>query len=580
MSIERQPLQPLRSPYQINFISKEQLALLQAATLEVMESVGVRFPSHQALEIFAAHEGARVDWNKQIVYLRPDLVFKALSTAPRYFKLGARNPSLDLQLEDGVTYFTTDGCGVETIDFETRQRRPSCKEDVGKMALITDFLGSVGFYWPMVSAQDYKRTAPLHELDASWNNTLKHVQTETVMDAHMAKYAIEMATVIAGNKDELRKRPPLSSLICTIAPLAQDRDGMEAALVLARGLFPAGDPPSPWTTWLLAGLCLGLAGLSKYHAALFALGLIIYLVSVPARRSLLRHPAPWVGALIALIVVSPALIWNMQHQWVSLAFQTGRGLPQGLRVGQVFANIAGQMVWILPWIFVPLAIAAWGALRAGRGAERSWYCLCLALPAIALFTIVPLWGSRGLPHWQMPGWLLLYPVLGAYLARAAVTGWPRRWAITSAAALVGLIFIIVGHAATGLGRVWFPGLLAKDPTLEALEWTPLRHELQARGLLDRPELFVVVPHWITAGKIDHALGDALPVVVFGQDQVGRRADGGLGAAADSQDIDAESLAQVGFAQAALNQRVGHAHFGHAVTVADKPFRPAPQSLGG
>jgi hypothetical protein len=118
----------------------------------------------------------------------------------------------------------------------------------------------------------------------------------------------------------------------------------------------------------------------------------------------------------------------------------------------------------------------------------------------------------------MPGWLLLYPVLGAYLARAAVTGWPRRWAITSAAALVGLIFIIVGHAATGLGRVWFPGLLAKDPTLEALEWTPLRHELQARGLLDRPELFVVVPHWITAGKIDHALGDALPVVVFGQDQ--------------------------------------------------------------
>ena len=29
---------------------------------------------------------------------------------------------------------------------------------------------------------------------------------------------------------------------------------------------------------------------------------------------------------------------------------------------------------------------------------------------------------------------------------------------------------------------------------------------------------MVVPHWITAGKIDHALGDALPVVVFGQDQ--------------------------------------------------------------
>jgi len=37
------------------------------------------------------------------------------------------------------------------------------------------------------------------------------------MDGHMAEYAIEMATVIAGSKENLRKRPPLSSLICTIA---------------------------------------------------------------------------------------------------------------------------------------------------------------------------------------------------------------------------------------------------------------------------------------------------------------------------------------------------------------------------
>jgi hypothetical protein len=295
---------------------------------------------------------------------------------------------------------------------------------------------------------------------------------------------------------------------------------LATALILAKGLFPAGDAPSPspWRIWPLAGLWLGLAGLSKYHSALFALGLMIYLVSLPSRRALLRHPAPWVGALIALIVVSPALIWNAQHHWVSIAFQTGRGLPRGLHFGQVVTNILGQMAWILPWIFVPLVIAAWGAVRRGRGAERSWFCLCLALPAIAIFTIVPLWGNRGLPHWQMPGWLLLYPVLGAYLAGAAAQGWPRRWALASSAALVGLVLILVGHAATGQGRLWFPGLLVKDPTLEALEWRPLRDELKARGLLDRQQLFVVVPHWITAGKIDQALGGALPVMVFGDDQ--------------------------------------------------------------
>ncbi|HPB74436.1 MAG TPA: glycosyltransferase family 39 protein [Chromatiaceae bacterium] len=277
--------------------------------------------------------------------------------------------------------------------------------------------------------------------------------------------------------------------------------------------------PSPWRTWPLAGLWLGLAGLSKYHAALFALGLLGYLLSLPSRRRLLRHPAPWVGALIALLVVSPALVWNAQHDWVSLAFQSGRGLPQGIRFDQVLANIAGQMGWILPWVFIPLVIAAWGALRRGPGVERSWFLLCLVLPTLALFTLVPLWGSRGLPHWQMPGWLMLYPLLGAWLATVARRAtWPRRWALASGAALVGLVFIAVGHAATGLGRVWFPTLLAKDPTLEALEWTSLRPELQARGLLERPGLFVLAPHWITGGKLDHGLGGALPVVVFGPDQ--------------------------------------------------------------
>ena len=298
---------------------------------------------------------------------------------------------------------------------------------------------------------------------------------------------------------------------------------LAAALVLAKGLFPHAEvsvlAPSPWLTWTLAGLWLGLAGLSKYHAVLFALGLVVFLLTLPQRRALLRHPAPWLGALIALVIVSPALIWNAQHDWVSLAFQSGRGLPQGLRVDQVLANIAGQMAWILPWVFIPLAIAAWDALRRGRGAERSWFLLCLALPTLAVFTIVPLWGSRGLPHWQMPGWLMLYPLLGAWLAAAAHRAtWPRRWALASGAALIGLVFLAVGHAATGLGRVWFPGLLAKDPTLEALEWTSLRQELQARGLLDHPGLFVLAPHWITGGKLDHGLGGALPVVVFGPDQ--------------------------------------------------------------
>jgi trimethylamine--corrinoid protein Co-methyltransferase len=168
------------------------------------------------------------------------VVLKAMSHAPRFYTMGARSASHDLKLDGTALYCATDGCGTKTIDFETGQRRPSVKEDVAKMARVADYLSSMGFYWPIVSAQDYPATAPLHELDASFNNTVKHVQTETVMGEETGRYAVEMAQVVAGSRTTMRERPPLSLLVCTIAPLAQDADGMESALVFAEAGLPVG----------------------------------------------------------------------------------------------------------------------------------------------------------------------------------------------------------------------------------------------------------------------------------------------------------------------------------------------------
>ncbi len=55
-----------------------------------------------------------------------------------------------------------------------------------------------------------------------------------------ARYAIEMADVIAGNERTRRQRPPLSLLVCSIAPLAQDREGLESALLFAGAGLPVG----------------------------------------------------------------------------------------------------------------------------------------------------------------------------------------------------------------------------------------------------------------------------------------------------------------------------------------------------
>ncbi len=235
--MERPPIEPIRTSQELSFLNDQQLDNLQEATLTILEKTGVQFPSEKALAIFAKH-GAEVDLDSQIVKIPRELVFKAMSTVPRYFTLGARDPEFDLKLQEGISFFTNDGCGHKVVDFKTGERRASRKDDVGMMARINDYLSSMAFSWTMVSAQDCGVTSPLHELDITWKNNTKHYQSVTMMGEVICRYGVEMATVLRGNLEEMRRRPPISLIVCTIAPLMQDKEAIEGALVLGEAGLP------------------------------------------------------------------------------------------------------------------------------------------------------------------------------------------------------------------------------------------------------------------------------------------------------------------------------------------------------
>jgi len=239
MYSETPTLQPIRAHRKMSIFDDSQLDVLKSATLEALEEVGIHCPSKIAMDIYAEHGGI-VDFENEIVKLPPEVVLEAMSHAPRFYTMGGREEDFDLDLADNAFHIATDGTGTETIDYKTHERRASKKADVADSARVADYLSSISFFWPMVSAQDYTHSAPLHELDASFNNTLKHVQTPTVVGVKEAQYAVEMAQIIAGDEDTMRARPPLSILICTIAPLAQDKESMEAALVFAKAGIPVG----------------------------------------------------------------------------------------------------------------------------------------------------------------------------------------------------------------------------------------------------------------------------------------------------------------------------------------------------
>lgn len=235
------PIKSINNPkLSLNILSQEEILKIHNATLQVIETTGVRFPSQKALEIFEAH-GATIDPQTSIVRIPGALVETYLKKAPPFYKLAGLDPSLDLPLDGNHSFLGTDGCGVEIIDAFSGERRRTTKQDVADVARVADYLDAIAFHWVPISAQDCPpHTRSLHELEAIWSVSQKHVQTESIVSVPEMQAAVEMATLLAGSKEQLRERPVLSIMQCTLSPLGHDRGSLEAGLIAAAAGLPVG----------------------------------------------------------------------------------------------------------------------------------------------------------------------------------------------------------------------------------------------------------------------------------------------------------------------------------------------------
>ncbi len=259
--------------------------------------------------------------------------------------------------------------------------------------------------------------------------------------------------------------------------------------------------------WAAAGIAAGLALDAKYSAVLTMAGAALYLAT--DRRWRLR-PEPYLAAVLALAVFSPVIVWNATHHWASFAFQGQRA--QGLRF-QPLAPLtvwAGEALFVLPWIWLPMMVVAVKAARTQR------LLVCLAAPPILAFALIAAWSSqRILFHWAAPGYLMLFPLLGEATARHIGNRHVRR-TIAVTAALVLAVLTIVG---TQERLDWLGGSLPglrHDPTAEGIDWTSLRADLDARNLLPEGTI-VATANWRDAGKIAYALGPGITTLCLNPD---------------------------------------------------------------
>ncbi len=242
----RRKFQPVRSQLEFRLLSARDIKKIHEAALEVMEEVGVRFPSNLALDVLE-QAGCQVNRETMVAKLPSKLVVESLRQAPSQYLLAGRDPKDDMWIDDKTSYLSTDGCAVEVYDIETGKLRTSTKQDITDACKVADYLPEISYVWgPPVSAQDVPAiTRPLHEIEASMDGTTMHIQPETVISRKIAEYALEMAAVVAGGKEELRKRPIFSFMQCAMDPLGQDGGSLEASMVAAEWGIPTGFMPMP-----------------------------------------------------------------------------------------------------------------------------------------------------------------------------------------------------------------------------------------------------------------------------------------------------------------------------------------------
>lgn len=285
--------------------------------------------------------------------------------------------------------------------------------------------------------------------------------------------------------------------------------------------------------WVLTGICLGLATLSKYHVLFIFAGVFMFVGTNKDQRHWLWHPGPYLAILITLIIASPILWWNYNNNWVSFVFQGSRagiGAKFQLHPDWFLRSIAGQCAVVLPWIWIPTIRELFRSYKQRASSKAYSFSFWMSVLPIVFFTVVTLWADLQYHfHWQAPGYMMLFIPLGFAIDKRlngdTKTGrGTRRWLRFSVCFTVITIGVLSVHMVTGFWQYYGPKWLVHkfhgdnvDPTIQGIDYTDIQTRFEREGWLQNKKIFTGSVRWWLTGKIDWALKGQKDVICFSND---------------------------------------------------------------
>ncbi|MBA4142406.1 MAG: glycosyltransferase family 39 protein [Nitrosospira sp.] len=172
------------------------------------------------------------------------------------------------------------------------------------------------------------------------------------------------------------------------------------------------------SAWLGMGIAFGLGILSKYTLGLLGLAALVFVIFDPVARHWLRRPHPYLAASLALLLFSPVIIWNIQHDWASILFQSQRatGIDDRFSLQWLFVHM---LLVLTPVGLVAAAMALVRSDPASRphARRRRLFMWVFAGVPLAVFFALSLFGAPKF-HWTGPVWLAVLPAVAWLLGQA------------------------------------------------------------------------------------------------------------------------------------------------------------------
>jgi trimethylamine--corrinoid protein Co-methyltransferase len=218
-------------------LTPDQVSQMHAASLEILDGIGVRLDLPEAVELLRK-AGARVS-ETGLVLIPPSLVENALNTAPRRVTLYNRYGEPVMPVEGRRCFFGPGSDCLNIIDHRDGQRRRPRLQDVVEGVRLCDALTNIDFIMSMILPTDVDQTiADTYQAQVMLSNSTKPLIMVSYGLSGLVD-AVEMAEAVVGGQAALSEKPLLACYINVVSGALHNAEGLRKLLYLADKGLPA-----------------------------------------------------------------------------------------------------------------------------------------------------------------------------------------------------------------------------------------------------------------------------------------------------------------------------------------------------